>query len=135
MTGRLPSVARWSPSRLYGRCVCKRMAVVVSTSDGNDECAEGGGRIRTANGERDRGRLLSRALAAVRHLPRIEACLLSHSSNKTTMSLPDRPLPYSQRPEWQDITPLPQHESLSPLAPIFYTDECMVHSVLIGAFY
>jgi len=32
-------------------------------------------------------------------------------------------LPYSQRPEWQDITPIPQHESLSPLAPIFYTDE------------
>lgn len=39
------------------------------------------------------------------------------------MSLASGVLPYSQRPEWRDITPIPQHESLSPLAPIFYTDE------------
>jgi hypothetical protein len=62
-----------------------------------------------------------------------EGCPLSHSPlNKTTMSFTGAPLPYCQRPEWQDITPLPQHESLSPLAPIFYTDECMARSPHIG---
>jgi len=63
----------------------------------------------------------------------INGCLLSHSPpHKTTMSFPGGALLYSQRPEWQDVTPLPQHESLSPLAPIFYTDECMARSMHIG---
>ncbi|KAI0322928.1 hypothetical protein OF83DRAFT_1048410 [Amylostereum chailletii] len=30
---------------------------------------------------------------------------------------------YSQRPEWSDITPVPQYEGIQPLAPIFYTPE------------
>lgn len=42
------------------------------------------------------------------------------------MDLPaeeEQPL-YSQRPEWADVIPLEQYESVAPLAPIFYTDEC-----------
>ena len=31
---------------------------------------------------------------------------------------------FANRPEWQDITPIPQHENITPVAPIFYTDEC-----------
>jgi len=31
---------------------------------------------------------------------------------------------YSQRPEWSDVLPLEQYEDITPLAPIFYTDEC-----------
>lgn len=30
---------------------------------------------------------------------------------------------YSQRAEWADVVPLEQYESITPLAPIFYTDE------------
>ncbi|KIY48940.1 protein prenylyltransferase [Fistulina hepatica ATCC 64428] len=33
------------------------------------------------------------------------------------------PILYSERPEWQDVKPLPQYENVNPLAPIFYTDE------------
>jgi hypothetical protein len=32
---------------------------------------------------------------------------------------------YSERPEWSDVTPLPQYEAFNPLAPIFYTEECL----------
>ncbi|KAG1748314.1 uncharacterized protein EDB91DRAFT_1079298 [Suillus paluster] len=35
----------------------------------------------------------------------------------------EKPL-YSQRPEWADVIPLEQYENVTPLAPIFYTDEC-----------
>ncbi|KAG2343035.1 protein prenylyltransferase [Suillus weaverae] len=34
----------------------------------------------------------------------------------------EKPL-YSQRPEWADVVPLEQYENVTPLAPIFYTDE------------
>ena len=34
-----------------------------------------------------------------------------------TMSSTSDVLPYSKRPEWRNITPIPQHESLGPLAP------------------
>ncbi|KAI6148522.1 hypothetical protein BKA82DRAFT_459774 [Pisolithus tinctorius] len=30
---------------------------------------------------------------------------------------------YAERPEWEDVVPLPQYESVKPLAPIFYTPE------------
>jgi protein farnesyltransferase/geranylgeranyltransferase type-1 subunit alpha len=36
----------------------------------------------------------------------------------------DEKLLYSQRPEWADVLPLEQYENITPLAPIFYTDEC-----------
>jgi protein farnesyltransferase/geranylgeranyltransferase type-1 subunit alpha len=35
----------------------------------------------------------------------------------------EKPL-YSQRSEWSDVVPLEQYENVTPLAPIFYTDEC-----------
>jgi hypothetical protein len=32
---------------------------------------------------------------------------------------------YSERPEWSDITPIPQHDdSFKALVPIFYAAEC-----------
>ncbi|EGO29852.1 hypothetical protein SERLADRAFT_433805 [Serpula lacrymans var. lacrymans S7.9] len=37
-------------------------------------------------------------------------------------SEPDAPL-FADRPEWEDVVPLPQYENVDPLAPIFYTDE------------
>lgn len=40
------------------------------------------------------------------------------------MDVPEEKLLYSQRPEWTDVLPLEQYENISPLAPIFYTDEC-----------
>jgi protein farnesyltransferase/geranylgeranyltransferase type-1 subunit alpha len=30
--------------------------------------------------------------------------------------------PYSTRPEWSDVTPLPQYDGMNPIAPILYTD-------------
>lgn len=96
------------------------MAVVASTGDGG----LWEGQIHNANNQNE-GHRLSRALTITR-TDILKGGLLSHSPlpNKTTMSVPDGALPYSQRPEWQDIIPVPQHESLNPLAPIFYTDEC-----------
>jgi hypothetical protein len=35
---------------------------------------------------------------------------------------------YAERPEWSDLTPIPQYENIQPLAPIFYNPECMQHS-------
>lgn len=35
---------------------------------------------------------------------------------------------YAERPEWSDLTPIPQYENIQPLAPIFYNPECMRHS-------
>lgn len=32
---------------------------------------------------------------------------------------------YAERPEWSDVVPIPQYENLQPLAPIFYSPECM----------
>ena len=33
--------------------------------------------------------------------------------------------PYGERPEWGDLTPVPQNESsFTPMAPIMYGDEC-----------
>ena len=35
------------------------------------------------------------------------------------------PLMYCERPDWEDVTPIPQYEGVnSPIAPIFYTPEC-----------
>lgn len=31
---------------------------------------------------------------------------------------------YSERPEWADVTPIPQYEGYNPIAPIFYAPEC-----------
>ncbi|KAK7462933.1 CAAX geranylgeranyltransferase alpha subunit [Stygiomarasmius scandens] len=33
------------------------------------------------------------------------------------------PIPYAEQPEWADVVPLPQYESIDPLAPILYTNE------------
>ena len=41
-----------------------------------------------------------------------------------TMSSTSDILLYSKRPEWQNITPIPQHKSLG-----FYTDECTARSL------
>jgi len=35
---------------------------------------------------------------------------------------------YAERPEWSDVVPIPQYENIQPLAPIFYSPECMQHS-------
>jgi protein farnesyltransferase/geranylgeranyltransferase type-1 subunit alpha len=40
------------------------------------------------------------------------------------MSTSESPKLYSEREEWKDITPVPQHDTFQPMAPIFYTDEC-----------
>jgi protein farnesyltransferase/geranylgeranyltransferase type-1 subunit alpha len=32
---------------------------------------------------------------------------------------------YAERPEWSDVVPIPQYENIQPLAPIFYSPECM----------
>jgi protein farnesyltransferase/geranylgeranyltransferase type-1 subunit alpha len=31
---------------------------------------------------------------------------------------------YADREDWADVVPVPQYDSVAPLAPIFYTDEC-----------
>jgi hypothetical protein len=41
-----------------------------------------------------------------------------------SQSTEDGFIPYSQREEWADVVPIAQHESLTPVAPIFYTDNC-----------
>ncbi|KAK7681413.1 hypothetical protein QCA50_015505 [Cerrena zonata] len=33
------------------------------------------------------------------------------------------PLLFSERPDWADVTPIPQHEGYNPIAPIFYAPE------------
>ena len=39
--------------------------------------------------------------------------------------VPAEYVPYSERPEWQDLTPIEQDDgSFAPLAPILYGDEC-----------
>jgi hypothetical protein len=50
--------------------------------------------------------------------------------NSTTMSAPmsddtTEHVLYAERPEWSDVVPIPQYENIQPLAPIFYTPECM----------
>jgi protein farnesyltransferase/geranylgeranyltransferase type-1 subunit alpha len=40
------------------------------------------------------------------------------------MSDSDGQILYSKRKDWADIVPIPQHENITPVAPIFYTDEC-----------
>jgi protein farnesyltransferase/geranylgeranyltransferase type-1 subunit alpha len=40
------------------------------------------------------------------------------------MSDSDSQILYSKRKDWADIVPIPQHENITPVAPIFYTDEC-----------
>jgi hypothetical protein len=44
-------------------------------------------------------------------------------SLSTTMPNSTRAL-YADRPEWSDVIPLKQYEGATPVAPIFYTDEC-----------
>ncbi|GLB42223.1 putative protein prenyltransferase alpha subunit repeat [Lyophyllum shimeji] len=39
------------------------------------------------------------------------------SSSDTSSAL------YAERPEWKDVTPLPQYEDANPIAPIFYSEE------------
>jgi hypothetical protein len=35
-------------------------------------------------------------------------------------------VPYSKRPEWSDVTPIPQEDGPDALVPIAYSDECML---------
>jgi protein farnesyltransferase/geranylgeranyltransferase type-1 subunit alpha len=35
---------------------------------------------------------------------------------------------YAERPEWSDVVPIPQYENVQPLAPIFYSPDCMQRS-------
>ena len=104
--------------------VFKGMTVAASTGDG--------GFVRRTDTQRKQPNEGSPSLTCLETIQPdiLKGGLLSHSPlpNNTTMSLPDGALPYSQRPEWQDIAPVPQHESLNPLAPIFYTDECTARS-------
>jgi len=32
---------------------------------------------------------------------------------------------FAERPEWSDVVPISQYENIQPLAPIFYSPECM----------
>lgn len=34
------------------------------------------------------------------------------------------PTLFCERPEWEDVTPIAQYENITPLAPIFYSNEC-----------
>lgn len=36
----------------------------------------------------------------------------------------DSPPLFCERLDWADITPLEQYENISPIAPIFYSEEC-----------
>ena len=40
------------------------------------------------------------------------------------------PTLYAERPDWADVIPLAQYENVTPLAPIFYTDECLCNPYL-----
>jgi protein farnesyltransferase/geranylgeranyltransferase type-1 subunit alpha len=33
-------------------------------------------------------------------------------------------IPYNEREEWQDITPIPQDDGPDPVCPIAYSDDC-----------
>ena len=41
------------------------------------------------------------------------------------------PLLYSERPDWADVTPIPQYEGYNPIAPIFYAPECELALFLV----
>ncbi|KDQ09114.1 hypothetical protein BOTBODRAFT_37357 [Botryobasidium botryosum FD-172 SS1] len=41
----------------------------------------------------------------------------------STSRIPETYIPYAERPDWADVTPIPQHDSLDPLVPIHYTPE------------
>ena len=41
------------------------------------------------------------------------------------------PLLYSERPDWADVTPIPQYEGYNPIAPIFYAPECELALLLL----
>ena len=59
--------------------------------------------------------------------------LLSESSRAvaalylTIMSSPtaEHNVLYAERPEWSDVVPVAQYENIQPIAPIFYSPECM----------
>lgn len=38
----------------------------------------------------------------------------------------DFEVPYAERPEWADVTPIEQYEGVNPVAPIYYSPECML---------
>ena len=35
-------------------------------------------------------------------------------------------VPYSERSEWKDVTPIPQHEGQYPVVQIAYSEKCML---------
>jgi len=41
----------------------------------------------------------------------------------STSRIPEIYIPYAERPDWADVTPIPQHDSFDPLVPIHYTPE------------
>ena len=42
----------------------------------------------------------------------------------------DSPLLFRETPDWADLTPLEQYESLTPIAPILYSEECNKYFIL-----
>jgi protein farnesyltransferase/geranylgeranyltransferase type-1 subunit alpha len=36
----------------------------------------------------------------------------------------DNTLLFCERTDWADVTPIEQYETITPIAPIFYTEEC-----------
>lgn len=138
MTEEFPWAAQGLPSHSI-QCVGEKMAVAASTSD--DGCERERDSFVTDGRQncRKRPSHVTRQLVGIRNLCFAQFCesnclIVVSPSDKATMYSTSDTLPYSQRPEWQDITPIPQHESLSPLAPIFYTDECTARSSQIKTF-
>src|SRR6266852_6618485 len=65
-------------------------------------------------------------------VPVFDHCPIAHvvqdSCSTTMFDATTADVLYAERPEWSDVVPISQYENLQPLAPIFYSPECMQHS-------